>query len=192
MNNDKKKPLWFRHLPNQLTFLRILIVPIILIFFPSRFRTIEIVCAFLFLIGSLSDWLDGFLARKLRLESNLGALLDPIADKILACAGLVAVCYAQRLWGWMTGLLLCREIAISGLRLVAIDQGYRLKVNYFGKIKTIFLDGGIICLMINRPLFDIPIRQIGMVSIWITLVISYYSAWLYVNEYTKQFPAKNS
>ena len=147
---------------------------------------VVVFCAFLFGLAALTDWLDGFIARRFRSESQIGAALDPVADKLITGAALVLVACYHSLWGWMAALLLCREIGMSGLRLVALEQGVRVKVNYVGKTKTFFLDIALFCLMVNGPLFGLPLEQIGMVAIWISLFLSYYSAYLYLREFWRE------
>ncbi len=177
---DKK---WLKNLPNQLSLYRIAVVPVILLLFPIGFKAVELFAAFLYFTACVTDWLDGFLARRLNLESKLGALLDPIADKMLTGAGLIMIAASGSLWTWMAGFLLCRELAISGVRLMALQQNLTIAVSWMGKVKTFFLDSAIFCLMVNRTIYDIPFREMGMVMIWVTLGLSFYSGWLYAKEF---------
>lgn len=179
---EKKNRKWWRLLPNYITFFRIAIVPILLLLYPINIFGLNVFCAFLFAIAALTDWLDGYIARKFRLESKVGALLDPIADKMLIASALVLVASSQNLWAWMAGLLLCREIAISGLRLIALQHNFNLDVHYTGKIKTIFLGVALTCLMINYPLFGWPFEEVGMISIWLALFFSIISIWIYIKK----------
>jgi CDP-diacylglycerol--glycerol-3-phosphate 3-phosphatidyltransferase len=102
---------------------------------------------------------------------------------MLTGAGLVVLTGTHDLWVWLAGTLLCRELALSGVRLVAQQQGISIHVQALGKWKTLFLDVAIVCLMVNRPLFGWPFSEVGMVCIWVALFLSLYSAWTYVAEF---------
>ena len=174
---------WLSHLPNQLTLTRILAVPILLFIYPLAFQFTNVICALIFAAAAITDILDGFLARRYRQESAMGALLDPIADKMLTGASLLLLAHNQFLPAWICGFLLCRDIAVSGMRMVALEQGKNIKVSALGKIKTIVQDIAIFCLMIGADLFDIPFRLTGMIGIWIALAISLYSGYIYFEEF---------
>lgn len=186
-NND-----WLKNLPNQLTLFRMGAVPVLLFLFPLNYDGLNIFCAALFTVAALTDWLDGYIARRYSLESRLGAIIDPIADKALTGAALLLLAANGALWAWMAGFLLVREMAISGLRLVAQEQGVAIPVNLLGKWKTLVLDVAIGCLMVNRPLFGIPFQQAGMVAIWLALFLSLYSFWIYFKSFLKQPPTSSS
>ena len=177
------QPDWLRDLPNQLTLFRIAVIPVLLFLYPLDFRSLRLFCALLLALAALTDWLDGYIARRFEAESRIGALLDPVADKMLTCAALILVTRSEALWAWMAGLLLCREMGMSGLRLVAREQGIDIKVNSMGKWKTLTLDVALVCLLVNEPLFGWPFREVGMISVWSSLLLSYASAWLYVREF---------
>ena len=174
---------WLQGLPNRLTLFRIAVVPVLLILFPFNVHFLRLLCAFLFMVASLTDWADGFIARRFNMESKFGAIIDPIADKTLMGAAIVLVAASGSLWAWMAGMLLCRELAVSGLRLVALQQGISLPVTMLAKWKTLFLDVALVCLMVDSPLFGWPWREVGMVSVWLALATSYYSGWMYVQTF---------
>ena len=188
MTNVKKNLHWWRLLPNYLTFFRIAVIPILLILYPLDIFALNIFCAFLFAIAALTDWLDGYIARRYQLESKIGALLDPIADKMLMASGLILVASTQHLWilTFLAGFLLCREIAISGLRLVALQHNFNLHVHFTAKIKTICLDVALTCLMVNYPLFGWPFEEVGIISIWLAFLFSIISIWIYIKKILQQ------
>lgn len=181
-----QKEKWLKGLPNQLTLFRIAVIPLLLALFPWGLESLNIFCAALFAIAALTDFADGFIARQFKMESKLGTLIDPIADKLLTTAGLVLLTGSNLVWSWLAGILLCREIALSGLRLVAQQQGLSIPVNWLGKGKTFFLDLAIPCLMVKKPLFGLPFWEVGMISLWISLVLSLVSAWVYIKGFLKQ------
>jgi CDP-diacylglycerol--glycerol-3-phosphate 3-phosphatidyltransferase len=174
---------WLSHLPNQLTLGRILVIPFLLLVYPIDFKATKVICALIFALAGITDILDGYFARLYKQESRLGALLDPIADKMLSGACLILLADSQALPAMMCGTLLCRDIAISGMRMMALEEGHTIKVNSLGKFKTILQDVAIFCLMIGEDMFDIPFRLTGMVSIWLALIVSLYSGYLYFEEF---------
>jgi len=166
--------------PNQLTLFRIGVVPILLILFPLPFQGVKIFCAILFAVASFTDWLDGFVARTYHVESKLGAVLDPIADKLLMTSAIVMLTAELRIWPWMAGLFLCREMAVNGLRLVALQQQQvPLEVSQMGKWKTLLMDMALFGLMLDQPVWGFPMRQGGMLCLWVALVLSLVSGWQY-------------
>jgi CDP-diacylglycerol--glycerol-3-phosphate 3-phosphatidyltransferase len=176
--------VWLHGIPNKLTFARILAVPIIMLLYPIDFYPLRVFVALLFLAAAITDWLDGYLARRYNMETPLGALLDPIADKMLVITGLLCLFLSEhRLYLWFAAPLVCREIAISGLRLLALEKNYTLAVNTFGKWKTGFQVAAIFLLMLKRPVFDFPISQAGWICLSIALFLSLYSALIYVQSF---------
>jgi CDP-diacylglycerol---glycerol-3-phosphate 3-phosphatidyltransferase len=174
---------WLSHLPNQLTLGRILVIPLLLLVYPIDFKATKVICALIFALAGITDILDGYFARLYKQESRLGALLDPIADKMLSGACLILLADSQALPAILCGTLLCRDIAVSGMRMMALEEGHTIKVNSLGKFKTILQDVAIFCLMIGEDMFDIPFRITGMVSIWLALIVSLYSGYLYFEEF---------
>jgi len=174
---------WLAHLPNQLTLARILAIPLLLFIYPLQFPSTNIICAIIFALAGITDILDGYFARRYKQESRIGALLDPVADKMLSGACLILLADSQALPAWICGFLLCRDIAVTGMRMIALEDGFSIAVSPFGKVKTIFQDIAIFCLMIGQDLFDIPFRVSGMISIWLALAVSLYSGYLYFEEF---------
>lgn len=164
-------------LPNKLTLARVALIPILLLIYPLayEFVFVRFFCAGLFFLAAVTDFFDGYLARKYGNVTPLGSLLDPVADKMLVASMIVILAYAGYLPAFLGGLLICREVAVSGLRLAACHQGLQIEVDSFGKIKTAVQMLAFLCLTIHvEPLIDI-----GLVSVWIALGLSYYSAYLY-------------
>ena len=181
------KPRWFRDLPNHLSLFRISTVPVLLTLYPLSIKfeyfPLQIFCSGLFVLSAMTDWLDGFLARQFNLESKLGATLDPIADKVLTGTALILVTYSHAIWPWMTGALLVREMALSGLRQVSQEMGINIKVSLIAKWKTLFLGIALTCLLVNYPLFGWPFKEVGFIASWLSLITSYYSAFIYFKDF---------
>lgn len=176
----------FKNLPNYLTLFRIAVIPLLFLLFHFDVSKTNYLCAFLFAFAAFSDWLDGFVARRYNWETKLGALLDPAADKMLSAAAIILLASYGRMWSWVACLFLCREISISNLRLIACGQGVTIKVNIWGKLKTLVLDVALVCLFVNEPLFGWPFKEVGMVSLWVALFLSLFSALLYGRLFYKK------
>lgn len=180
---DPKQPVtWLKQVPNQLTLLRIGAIPILLLLYPLS-KSLGPLCAVIFAAAAITDFLDGWIARRYGTVTAIGSLLDPIADKMLIGAALVLLASSDALPVFLAGLLICRDIGVNGLRMVALEQKIVIEVRDVGKWKTVFQSLGIFCLFISKPLFEIRFREIGMVCIWIALFLSLYSAWSYGKSY---------
>ncbi len=138
-----------------------------------------IIAALIFLVAALTDWLDGHLARSLNQITRLGQLLDPIADKLLVTAVLVALVERQQVPAWMVAIILCREIAITGLRAMAADQQIIIASDTFGKYKMLCLIIAALLLILNLPALYLP----GMIVLSLGLILSVISGMDYMRKY---------
>lgn len=173
--------------PNRLTLGRILVIPLILVLYPLDFRFTDGICVILFMAAAITDYLDGYLARKHNEVSVLGALLDPVADKMLMATALVVLAHAKQLPPLIAGVLLCRDVLVSGLRMVALEQNFKLEVNQFGKIKTFVADAGIGFLLLRSDeVAGIPAHALGMLAMWAATFLGLYSAYLYVITFSEK------
>jgi len=180
---------WLRNLPNKLTISRIAAIPLLMCLYPwaATLDFLHIVCAFLFAFAALTDLLDGYLARKYGNVTPLGALLDPIADKMLIAASLVLLASSQVIPAFVAGLLICRDIGVNGIRLLANEQNLTIAVNDLGKWKTTILSVAIFCLFFkDRQILELPFLAVGMVSLWVGLALSLYSAWTYGHSFLQK------
>ena len=127
------------NLPNKLTVLRVLMIPLFVLFMLAPFaqNTFGTVVAFILFVGaSLTDLFDGKIARKYDLVTNFGKFMDPLADKLLVCSAMICLVALERLPAWIVIVIIAREFIISGFRLVASDQGVVIAASYWGKFKT--------------------------------------------------------
>jgi CDP-diacylglycerol--glycerol-3-phosphate 3-phosphatidyltransferase len=177
---------WLRKLPNKLTIGRIAAIPLLLILYPLDVSAINVFCALVFAVACITDFFDGYLARKYNSVTPLGALLDPIADKMLVAAALLLLAHAKIVFPLLAGILICRDIAVSGIRLVALEQNFKIEVNDFGKWKTGVTGLAITCLLVGKPLFDLPMHTIGMVTLYIALGLSLFSGWMYCTSFMEK------
>ena len=165
--------------PNTITLVRIFLVPILLVFLVSPHGWYPILAAIIFLIAAFTDWLDGHLARTTNQITRLGQLLDPIADKLLVTAALVSLVGRQQVPAWVVTIILCRELAITGLRALAADQRMIIAAEAFGKYKMLFLILGSLLLMLNQPSLYVP----GMIALYIGMVLGLVSGVDYIRKY---------
>ena len=138
-------------LPNKLTLLRVLMIPMfIFVLLAEPFDEIsKWIAVAIFIIASLTDFLDGHIARKYNLVTNFGKFMDPLADKLLVCSAMIALVGMNRLASWIAIIIIAREFIISGFRLIASDNGVVIAASYWGKFKTNFQMFMIIMLIID-------------------------------------------
>ena len=126
------------NLPNKLSILRVLCIPAIVILLYTNDGTCRIIAGVLFVLGSLTDLLDGHIARKYNLITDFGKFIDPVADKLLVLTTLVMLVRGSLMEAWVLVVILCRELAVDGLRMVAVGQGKVIAAGPWGKWKTTF------------------------------------------------------
>lgn len=193
--NDEAKREKMKNLPNQLTVFRvILIVPFVIVLLASyhwwdgvvrifgyNLAAVEYVALGIFVVASLTDLLDGKIARKYNLVSNFGKFMDPLADKLLVCAAMIGLVEMERIPAWVVIIIISREFIISGFRLIASDNGVVIAASYWGKFKTTF-QMVMICMMIvkDAPFLKNPagieiFDKATDVVMWIALVLTVVS-----------------
>ena len=172
------------NLPNTLTWLRILMIPGVVILFYLPFWWAHPAAGVGFALAGITDAFDGYFARKLGLTSRLGAFLDPVADKLIVAAALVLIVSADARWFVviMAVVIIGREIAVSALRewMAEIGARGRIKVSMLGKYKTIVQIFGLSMMLFNHPLLAIPIYKLGVVLTAIAAVLTLWSMILYL------------
>ena len=178
--SDKPLPLVSQlNWPNRITLIRIFLVPLLVVFLLSSQGWYPVVASTIFLVAAFTDWLDGHLARSTNQITRLGQLLDPIADKLLVTAALVSLVGQQQVPAWMVVIIIGRELAITGLRAMAADQGIIIAADVFGKYKMVCFIIGTVFLMLNLPILDLP----GMIVLSIGLLLSVVSGVDYLRKY---------
>ena len=174
------------NLPNKLTILRTIMIPFYLVFLYLDIGSVsKIVAAVIFIAASLTDMLDGKIARKYGLVTNFGKFMDPLADKLLVCSALIALVDLDRIDAWIVIIIIAREFIISGFRLVASDNGVVIAASYWGKFKTTFQMIMIIVLTLNLNVYYIEI--ISTVLIYISLALTVISLIDYIAKNYKVF-----
>jgi CDP-diacylglycerol---glycerol-3-phosphate 3-phosphatidyltransferase len=139
------------NLPNTLTVLRILLVPVVVVALLDETPNGDAIAAGVFALAAFTDSLDGYIARQRNAVTTFGKLMDPIADKLLIAAALIALVSLDRLAAWIAMVIIAREFAVTGLRLVAAERGVVIQASWLGKAKTILQVAAIICLIAVDP-----------------------------------------
>ena len=173
-------------LPNGLTIIRVLAIPFIIIMLFSPVRISQIITAFLFLFVAVTDTLDGYLARRRNLVTTLGKFLDPLADKLLIVAALIALISARGIPTWMVIVVVGREIAVTGLRGIAAAQGMVISANAPGKYKTFFEVASIFFLILDGNYGSLDFDQIGLGLLWIAVFLAVFSGVGYFRQFLKE------
>ena len=161
------------NLPNALTISRILIVPLLVVVLLTKISGWEFIGLGLFLVASLTDFLDGFLARRRKQVTSLGKLLDPAADKILTSAAFISLVGLGLAPAWMVVVVVAREFAVSSLRSLAAAQNVVLAASFAGKVKTTTQIVAISLLIISDQLG--ALNLLAPVSLWVALAATLYS-----------------
>ncbi len=173
-------------LPNGLTIVRIAAIPVILLLLYTSGRTYQIITALLFLLVAGTDTVDGYLARRWGMVTTLGKFLDPLADKLLIVTSLIALITARGIPVWMVIVIVGREIAVTGLRGIAVSQGIVISASSLGKYKTVFEVASITFLIFNGEYLSIDFKVVGLALLWISLIIAVISAIDYFKGFLKQ------
>ena len=162
------------NLPNKLTTFRVILIPFFVFFMLAPYMTgiNHYIAAAIFIVASLTDLLDGKIARKYNLVTNFGKFMDPLADKLLVCSALICFEELDKLPAWMVIIIIAREFIISGFRLVAADNDIVIAASYWGKFKTVSQMFMLILLIAD---LGGAINMIAQVLIWVSLVLTIVS-----------------
>lgn len=167
------------NLPNKLTVLRVVLVPFFVaaLLISKTTESFKWIALALFIIASLTDLLDGKIARKYNLVTTFGKFMDPLADKVLTISGMICLIELGRIPSWIVVIIVAREFIISGFRLIATEHGIVIAANYWGKWKTTFQMIMIILMIMNIPQLQI----LTNITMWIALALTIISLVTYIN-----------
>jgi CDP-diacylglycerol--glycerol-3-phosphate 3-phosphatidyltransferase len=187
-----------RKLPNILTVSRIVMIPPVMVCMALGTRLGNFIAVMIFTAAAITDWLDGWLARRQGLESVLGKFLDPLADKLIVQAILIMAAELGRIPGWFVVLLLSREIAITGLRAIASSEGLSVEVSAGGKYKTAFQLVGLVGLLLHETfrvdylvtVIDVNFNGFGVLMLGLSAFFSYASAFSYFRGFARAVAAR--
>jgi CDP-diacylglycerol--glycerol-3-phosphate 3-phosphatidyltransferase len=172
------------NIPTILTLLRVALIPVLAVFFYLPWEYANVATTFIFFIAGVTDWLDGYLARRMGMETKFGAFLDPVADKIMVAFILVLLVEAEASI-WMTipaAIIIGREITISSLRewMAEVGQRATVKVSQIGKWKTSAQMLAIACLLYREDFFGFSMQLLGLVMLYIAAVLTIWSMMSYL------------
>jgi CDP-diacylglycerol--glycerol-3-phosphate 3-phosphatidyltransferase len=170
------------NLPTIITLSRIVLIPFFVLIAPDR----PFLGALIFGVASVTDFLDGYLARKTGQITKFGIILDPIADKFLVISALILLVDMARLSAWIAIVIIVREFLVTGLRAVALSKDILIPAEMGGKLKTFSQITAILCLIISMNIFGIDLYDVGIVFIWIALILSIVSGVQYTVSFWKK------
>ena len=181
----KSKGFW--NLPNILTVARIAIIPVMVwLLLEEPTQREALISVVIFVAAMITDIVDGWLARRWDLVSPVGAFLDPLADKLMTITVLIMLVPLGRAPAWMVALLLCREIAITGLRGIASQEGIVIAASSLGKLKTAYLGSAIGFLLYHHDLMGCNVHSAGIVLLWIATFCSLFSGLHYFRAFVSK------
>lgn len=165
--------------PNKLTVGRMIMVPFLVLFLLTGWggEANRYISLAIFVIASVTDWFDGYLARKHHLVTNFGKFMDPLADKLLVCSAMICLIELERLPAWIVIIIIAREFIISGFRLIAAENGIVIAANYWGKFKTVSQMIMIILLLLH---FGGVFAVLEQIFIWMSLALTVISLMTYI------------
>lgn len=166
-------------LPNLLSFLRIALIPFILILLNFPGPGWSLVAALLFVTASLTDFLDGYFARRYRMVTKVGKLLDPVADKLLTLTPLIMLIPLREVPAWVVVVMVWREMAVTLLRQVAAERGVVVDASLLGKEKVVFQLAAVTALILHYPYVGIDFHRVGMGLLYLALVVTLWSGTQY-------------
>ena len=161
------------NLPNKLTVLRVIMVPFFVFFMLTGVggAANKWIALIIFCVASLTDMLDGKIARARNLVTNFGKFMDPLADKLLVCSAMICMIPLGKLQAWFVIVIIAREFIISGFRLIASDNGVVIAASYWGKFKTTFQMVSVVLLILDIP----ALAFVTTICVWIALLLTIVS-----------------
>ena len=175
------------NVPNTLSLVRVFLAPVVLLFLSLRIEQPipflpdvswgEALAAAVFIIASITDFFDGYIARRDKLVTNLGKFIDPLADKVLVISAMLALIELNRLPAWIVMVIITREFVVTGLRLVAAAEGVVIAASKGGKLKTVCQIIALIMLILNIPY--------GMAVMWLAMILTVWSGMDYLIKGSK-------
>jgi CDP-diacylglycerol--glycerol-3-phosphate 3-phosphatidyltransferase len=175
------------HHPNGLTLFRVAVIPLIIVLFSFPSRFLALMSALVFSAAAITDYLDGFLARRQGKVTFIGKVMDPVADKLLNSSAFIMLAAHGWVPAWMVCVIIGREIAVTGLRSVSAGKGIEVSASRLGKLKTGFQVAAIIPLMIHYPILGLDAQAIGQVLLYLALAFTVWSGVDYFIKFKRLF-----
>ena len=174
------------NLPNKLTIARMCMVPLFMIALMMNTPASRLIATVIFALASLTDMLDGQIARKYNMVTNFGKLMDPLADKVLTAAAMICLVELGDLAAWIAVVIIFREYLITGLRSVAASENIVVAANIWGKVKTVCQMIALMLLMVKPQIVDLCGINIGLWLMYVAVTLTIYSGLDYVLKLNKQ------
>lgn len=174
------------NLANAITVFRIALIPVFIGLFSAAGRTMSLLAAAVFFLASITDLLDGYIARRLGQVTELGKLLDPVADKLLIVSAMILLVRERDIAPWIAIVIIGREILVTGLRAVAYGQGLVIAAESHGKLKFVFQ---VVAVLLLIPLYEGPSvwRELGVIVLWIAALLAVISGFQYFRNFWRQY-----
>ncbi len=179
-------------LATKVTLLRVLAVPIIwiLLYFQSQWTCLAaLIC---FILASVTDAVDGYIARRSGTVTNFGKFMDPLADKILICSCIIILVGLGWIPAWVAVIIICRDLAVTGLRAIAADMGIVVAADTLGKVKTTVQMLALLPLLLHYPWFGIDPVPVGQIMLYIALVLTVLSGGKYIHSFYRHYLSTSS
>jgi CDP-diacylglycerol--glycerol-3-phosphate 3-phosphatidyltransferase len=173
------------NISNALTVSRIFMVPVIAFLLIREDIVLSVIAASIFGVAMITDYLDGYFARRLHIESDLGKLLDPLADKFLIATVMIMLIPLGRISAWIVAVIVARELAVTGLRSIAAEKNIIIAADWVGKYKTAFQCVALVPLLVHYPIFGLQFQLAGEFFIWIALFFTVWSGVQYFIGYIR-------
>ncbi len=180
------------NLANKLTLVRILATPLIVVFLHFEGPIMCLLAMIAFMIASATDWADGYVARKSNMVTSLGKFLDPLADKVLICSLLIMLSALGWVPAWISIVVVCRELVVTGLRAIAMDEGIVLAADKYGKAKTVLQSLALVPLLLHYPTLGFDPQPLGMLILYASLVLAIFSGVNYILGFFKASTKQHS
>jgi len=174
------------NLPNTITLLRISVVPFLFFLLSSPGPFWSNVLAGLFVIASITDFLDGYIARRYDLVTTLGKFLDPLADKIIVNTAMIMMIPIGRIDAWIVAVIIIRDFIVDGIRTIASSEGIYIQASVLGKQKTLAQIFAVTALMIHHPFFGLNAHLIGTIVLYVAFFLTIYSGLDYLIKFYRE------
>jgi len=166
-------------LATKITLMRVVLVPVVVGLLYVEGVVACRIAALAFILASVTDWLDGYIARSCHMVSNMGKFLDPLADKVLICSVFIMLVMLGWAPAWVVIVIVSRELIVTGLRTIAIDEGIVLAADRYGKLKTVLQMFAAVPLMVHYPLWGLNMHCVGTMLLYLSMVMAVFSCWNY-------------
>lgn len=178
---NKRREIW--NLPNSITLVRISVVPFLFFLLSSPGPFWSLVLAALFVLAALTDFLDGYIARKYDLITTMGKFLDPLADKLIVNTAMILMIPIGRIDAWIVVIIIIRDLIVDGIRSIASSEGIYIQASVLGKQKTVAQIIAVTALMIHYPFLGLNAHLVGTAILYAALLLTVYSGLDYLFKF---------